>query len=56
MESLSSIPLEVMMEALKGRSQTREQLNLLDQALEDGNRMLKLDKTNPRVYIYELWR
>jgi hypothetical protein len=37
------------MEVLEGRAAVREQLGRLEEALEDGNRMLKVELTNPRV-------
>jgi hypothetical protein len=40
---------------LEGRAAARESMGRLDEALEDGNRMLKTEKTNPKVTfpIYE---
>ena len=37
------------MDVLEGRAAAREQLGRLEEALEDGNRMLKIEPTNPRV-------
>jgi hypothetical protein len=37
------------METLEGRAQARQLMGRLEEALEDANRMLKIDKTNPRV-------
>jgi hypothetical protein len=37
------------MDVLEGRAAAREQLGRLEEALEDGNRMLKIEGTNPRV-------
>ena len=37
------------MDVLEGRATAREQLGRLEEALEDGNRMLKIEPTNPRV-------
>jgi len=37
------------MEMLEGRADTREKIGRLEEALEDGNRMLSVEKTNPRV-------
>lgn len=34
---------------LEGRAQCRAEIGRLDEALEDGNRMLALDKVNPLV-------
>jgi hypothetical protein len=38
-----------MMEMLEGRAYARSQMGQLEVALEDGNRMLTVDKTNPIV-------
>jgi len=38
-----------MMQVLEGRASVREKLGRFEEALEDGNRMLKFDKTNPKV-------
>jgi hypothetical protein len=37
------------MEMLEGRAHARSQIDQLEPALEDGNRMLTVDKTNPMV-------
>jgi hypothetical protein len=38
-----------MTEMLEGRAYARSQIGQLEAALEDGNRMLTVDKTNPMV-------
>ena len=38
-----------MMEILEGRATVREQMGCLEEALEDGNRMLKIEPSNPKV-------
>lgn len=40
---------KTLMEMLEGRATARAKLGSLEEALEDGNRMLTIDKTNPRV-------
>jgi hypothetical protein len=37
------------MEILEGRATVREQMGCLEDALEDGNRMLIIEPSNPRV-------
>jgi hypothetical protein len=37
------------MDMLEGRAAAREQSGRLEEALADGNRMLKVEKSNPRV-------
>jgi len=37
------------MEILERRATVREQMGCLEEALEDGNRMLKTEASNPRV-------
>jgi len=38
------------MDMLEGRAAAREQNLRLEEALADGNRMLKVEKSNPRVH------
>ena len=37
------------MDMLEGRAAAREQNGCLEEALADGNRMLRVEKSNPRV-------
>ena len=47
--SRNELPTTWIMDVLEGRAATREQMGRLEEALEDGNRMLKVEPTNPRV-------
>jgi hypothetical protein len=40
-----------MMEMLEGRATVREEMGCLAEALRDGNRMLKIERSNPKVFI-----
>jgi len=42
------------MDLLEGRAAAREKNNRVEEALADANRMLKLEKSNPRVHGKEL--
>jgi len=43
------------MEMLEGRAAARQQNGKLEEALTDGNRMLKVEKSNPRVTPNNKW-
>lgn len=47
--SRNELPTTWIMDVLEGRATAREQMGRLEEALEDGNRMLKIEPTNPRV-------
>jgi len=42
-----------MIEILEGRASVWEQMGCLGEALEDGNRMLKIEPSNPKVYAFD---
>src|SRR6266496_75017 len=48
--STNELPTTWIMDVLEGRAAASEQLGRVGEALEDGNRMLKIEPTNPRVH------
>jgi len=40
-----------LLEMLEGRATAKEHMTLLQDALEDANRMLRIESTNPRVIL-----
>jgi hypothetical protein len=42
------------MTLLEGRIAAREKLGTIEEALADGNRMLSVDKTDPRVPTHDV--
>lgn len=48
---MNELPTSWIMDVLEGRAAAREQLGRLEEALEDGNRLLKVGPTNPRVHL-----
>jgi hypothetical protein len=41
------------MEMLEGRATVREEMGRLEESLDDGNRMLKIERSNPKVYAFD---
>lgn len=41
-----------LMDMLEGRADSRARMGRIEEALEDGNRMLKVDNANPRVRAF----
>ena len=50
--SNTTISVPYLMDMLEGRADVRAQMGRIEDALEDGNRMLKVDNANPRVRAF----